>query len=68
MTQSNKEVLFFYIVLIFVALISCLVYNMAKDSKPAIRFCGYIIGVAATFIGLWLVLYFYFELNLLSMF
>ena len=68
MTQSNKEVLFFYIVLIFVALISCLVYNMAKDSKPAIRFCGYIIGLIANFIVLWITLYFYFGLNLLSLF
>ena len=68
MIKSDKQALFLYLMLIFGVLIGDLVYYMIQDPKPVIRFCGYSIGIVATFIGLWLVLYFYFGLNLLSLF
>lgn len=68
MTQAEKGEVFFWVMLMFGVLIGVLVYFMIQDPKPAIRFCGYIIGIVAIFIGLWIMLYAYFGLNLLSMF
>lgn len=59
--------LLFCVICIFCGFISEVVNNMFKDEKAIIRFLGYFIAVVMAIGVLWLVLYCYFDINLLRL-
>lgn len=62
----QRPILLFCVIFIFVVVIKDLVDYMTQDKNAIIRFLGYFVAVVVAIGVLWLVLYCYFDINLLK--
>lgn len=62
----QRSLLLFSVICIFVAFITAIADCMVNDKSAIIRFLGYCIAVIMAVGVLWLVLYCYFDINLLN--
>jgi len=62
-----KGFLLFIIICIFAEFIIYVVNSMTKDRNTGIRLLGYVIAIVSAFSVLWLVLFYYFGINLTEM-
>ncbi len=58
--------LLFCVICIFCGFITGVVNQMINDKNAIIRFLGYFVAIVVAIVVLWLVLYCYFDINLLS--
>lgn len=58
--------LLFGVIFVFISFILEMTERMTKDKNVAIRFLGYFIAAVAAIGVLWVVLYCYFDINLLE--
>lgn len=59
--------LLFIVILFFLEFIVNIVNSMSKDRNTGIRLLGYVIAIVSAYSVLWLVLFYYFGINLLRM-
>lgn len=59
--------LLFCVICIFCGFIIDVVNHMINDEKAIIRFLGYLVAIVVAIGVLWLVLYYYFNINLLNL-
>lgn len=59
--------LLFCVIGIFFSFMIVLANDMAHDLNPIIRFLGYLVAVVMAAGVFWLVLYWYFDINLLNL-
>ena len=63
----QRMFLLFGVICMFCGVIINVVENMINDEKTIIRFLGYLIAIVVAIGVLWLVLYCYFDINLLNL-
>ncbi len=63
----QHQVLLLCVICIFCGFIINIVNHMINDQKAIIRFLGYLIAIVIAVGVLWMVLYYFFDINLLKL-
>ena len=63
----EHSIWFFIALVVFSSFVGEVTGKMMKDQQPVIRFLGYVVAIVMAIAVLWLVLYWYFNINLLSL-